>query len=498
MRFPGFIGGSYQSQSLLLDAEETINWYPEVAESSSAVNRLALYPTPGFTPYVTVTDVGTRALLDVGGSRCFAVVGPTLYELFANKGVPINRGTVGQDSNPATISYNGVAGSQLFITSAGNGFVYNLNTNAAPTQVLTGDATMGAMKDGFFLAFNLVTGRVRLSNLNDGATWDPTQFFARSLQPDPWQAMVIGPDFNIWLIGEVSGEVWTNVGSAPQPFAPYLNAVFKYGTVSPFGVTTAGNQVLWPARNQDGAATVVAAQGYSPQKVSTYAVDTAMAAYARGSRITDAEGFAYQDQGHLFYVLSFQSANKTWCFDTQQPGFPIISAEKGAPGWHKRARWNSRTSTDDLWRPRVHCYAFGQHLVGDRTTNIISTMDVTVGTEADGSVIRRVRRAPALLQEMHRLPHNRLELLLETGLGLNSGQGSAPLITMRMSNDGGRTYNNEHSASVGSMGQYRQQVYWNRLGLPRDRVYEVVATDPIPYRIVDAFLNNSDGQGPGQ
>jgi hypothetical protein len=29
-----------------------------------------------------------------------------------------------------------------------------------------------------------------------------------------------------------------------------------------------------------------------------------------------------------------------------------------------------------------------------------------------------------------------------------------------------------------------------RMGVPRDRVNKMVVTDPIPWRIIDAFINN--------
>jgi hypothetical protein len=95
MKYPGFIGSSYQSQSPIADVERTMNLYIEQLESAGAKARLALYPTPGFQRFITagqITDVNTRALFAENG-RAFAVVGAGFYELFAN-GSAIRRGTV--------------------------------------------------------------------------------------------------------------------------------------------------------------------------------------------------------------------------------------------------------------------------------------------------------------------------------------------------------------------------------------------------------------------
>ena len=38
------------------------------------------------------------------------------------------------------------------------------------------------------------------------------------------------------------------------------------------------------------------------------------------------------------------------------------------------------------------------------------------------------------------------------------------------------------------MGRWETRVYWCRLGIARNRVYEVVFTDPAQFRVVGAFL----------
>ena len=46
--------------------------------------------------------------------------------------------------------------------------------------------------------------------------------------------------------------------------------------------------------------------------------------------------------------------------------------------------------------------------------------------------------------------------------------------------------------SVGAIGKYKNIVEWNRLGQSRyPRVWEVVMTDPVPFRILGAWVNPS-------
>jgi hypothetical protein len=65
---------------------------------------------------------------------------------------------------------------------------------------------------------------------------------------------------------------------------------------------------------------------------------------------------------------------------------------------------------------------------------------------------------------------------------------------LRWSNDGGSTWSNEHWAGIGKVGKYQNRIIWRRLGWSRDRIFEVVVTDPIKAVIVSANLKASVGE----
>jgi hypothetical protein len=473
--YPGFIFGSNPSQSKIADNERTMNLYVEPISSPGAASQAALYPTPGFLPHITVPDIGGRALFDMAG-RTFGVVGGTYHELFPQTKAFASRGAVAQDMRLAQIASNG-AGGQLLIASGGNAYLHVLSSNAF-TQVLTGDATQIGMLDTFFLAFNANTGKLAISNSNDGATWDPTQFALRSQQPDPWRAMMVNaPD--IWLFGEQTTDIWYDSGATPFPFVPRSGLSIPYGIAANFSVAGSGGALFWLAKNRDGAGLVVMASGYQPVPISTPELNTTIARYARTVGITNAEGLCYQDAGHVFYVIRFPGAG-TWAYDLT------------TKLWAERGKWNSAANAWDVWAPRVRCYSNGLQLTADDTTGIVSSMDVSYGSETDGTAIRRLRRGPVLVNENKRIAIGRFELSMEVGLGVVLGQGSDPQVMFRASNDGGQTWGTERPCSAGRMGQYRQRVFWTRLGSPRLWVPQVTMSDPIAWRIMGAFLNNDD------
>ena len=471
-RYPGFIGPSNRSTSPIADCERLINWYVEPADAGTG--QPALYPTPGQTPFVTVADVSTRALFTMNG-RTFTVVGTSLGEVFAGQTFT-KYGTVAQDPNLAYVIVNGISGNQAGIGSGGNLYVLDLATNVLSAALLPGEVTQIGFLDGYGLWFNKTAGKIRLSNLNDFSVNDPTQFALRSDAPDNWVAMCVNPP-DIWLIGSQTGSIWYDAGAFPFPFAFRVGSTFKFGCAATFSIAAAGDSVLWLSKNAEGAGIVVRARGYVPQPVSTYALETAIAGYLRTSIISDAEALVYQQGGHTFYVLRFPSAGATWAYDLRT-GL-----------WHERDTLNALTGQPEAWHARVVTAAFGKHLVGYSATGVIATLDPTVGTEVDGSAIRRLRIPPALAAaDGARLYVDRFELGIEPGLGTTSGQGSDPQVMERHSFDT-KTWSNQRMRSAGRQGEYGKHVVWLKNGSSRTVwVPEITITDPFPQRVVYAAI----------
>lgn len=66
-----------------------------------------------------------------------------------------------------------------------------------------------------------------------------------------------------------------------------------------------------------------------------------------------------------------------------------------------------------------------------------------------------------------------------------------PIVMLRLSNDGGKTWISEQMRSAGKEGEYWRRVRWNRLGAARRRVFEVSVSDPIAWKLTGAYLNNT-------
>jgi hypothetical protein len=356
MRLPGFVGPSARERSLNFNAERCINLFPAFGDSGSPKTRNKLLGTPGMRFFAHLNPGPIRALFHQDG-RTFAVSGTTLWELLGT-GRSINRGTVRADPWPATISSNGDAGEQLFITSGGLGYIYALDTD---TLTLITDAAfpspcaMGLFFDGYFIALNGETGFFHLSELQDGEEWNGLDFGAESQVSDRTIAMVRTHD-TLWLFGSKHTAPWYNSGDASFPFRPVQGTLIEQGIAARFSIASLDNRLFWLGADDRGSGIVWAANGYTPVRVSTHAVEYA---FSQVPTLANAIAWAYQDEGHLFYVLYLPSAETTWVYDV------------ATNLWHERAMWD----TDRMrWVPhlaRCYCYAFGKHLVGDRASGAI-------------------------------------------------------------------------------------------------------------------------------
>jgi hypothetical protein len=212
--------------------------------------------------------------------------------------------------------------------------------------------------------------------------------------------------------------------------------------------------------------------GYAMQRISTHAVENSMV----GQTISDAIAYTYQIEGHEFYVLTLPSVGNglTWAYDL-------------ATGlWHK---WLSWSASKGYGRHRSNCCAVlnGQVIVGDYQNGMIYYLSQTAYTD-NGNTIRRLRRAPHLTSDLQRQYFHEFQIQFQPGVGLSSGQGQVPQAMLKWSNDGGSTWSKEFWTSMGSMGNYNNRAIWRRLGWSRDRIFEVVVTDPINATIISANL----------
>lgn len=465
------LGSTYVARSVNAADARMVNLFPEIipegGKEPAFLNR-----APGLRLLATIGSGPIRGLWQLNGYM-YVVSGSELYKVASDYSSTL-LGSVFGTSGAVSMVDNGT---QIFIACSGPSYIYNSLTGVLKQITDTdfpGAVTVGYL-DGYFVFNEPNSQKIWITGLLDGLSIDPLDFASSEGSTDGVVGIVVDHR-ELWVLGTNSVEVWYNAGTADFPLQRIQGAFNELGCVAPYSIAKMDNGIFWLGKDARGQGIVYRANGYTGQRISTHAVEWQIQQYGD---ITDAIAYTYQQDGHSFYVLIFPNANTTWVYDA------------ATQAWHERAGFVNGVFT----RHRSNCQVFfnSEIILGDYENGNIYAFDLDVYAD-NGAIqkwLRSWRALPTGANNLKRTAQHSLQLDLETGVGLNNGQGSDPQVMLRWSDDGGHTWSNEHWVSIGKIGQYGTRAIWRRLGMTlkiRDRVYEVSMTDPVKTSIVGAEL----------
>jgi len=336
--------------------------------------------------------------------------------------------------------------------------------------------------DNYFVYNHSGTQQWGASNLLSPISYS-LSFASKDGAPDNLVSLIVDHR-EVYLLGEVSSEVWVDTGTYPFPFQRIPGTSTQHGIVATFSIARLGNSFAYLSRNVRGQSQIMMMNGYIPQRISTHAVENTLV----NQYVQDAVAWTYQQEGHEVYVINFPTIDITWAYD--------ITTNM----WHK---WLWRDNTNQYHRHRGNCSAVFQNMVvvGDWQNGQLYMLDPNNYTD-NGQSIRRLRRAPHLVTDFQRQYFDELQIQFQPGVGttgvsLPISTGSVttyPQAMLRWSNDGGSTWSREYWVTIGQEGKYKNRAIWRRLGWARDRVFEVSVTDPVFAVIVSSNLKASEGE----
>ena len=468
------LGSSYVARSVNAADNRMINLFPEIVPEGGK-EAAFLSRCPGLEFLQTVGTGPIRGLWahQTNGTDFYVVSGVQVFKLSSLTATPTLLGTV-SGTGPVSIADNGT---QIFFACNGPSYIYNEVTNVF--QQITDPDFPGALTvgylDGYFVFTEPNSQRVWVTSIFEGTQIDALDFASAEGSPDGLVGLIVDHR-EAWLFGTDSVEVWYDAGLADFPLTRIQGAFNEIGCVATFSIAKLDNGLFWLGTDARGQGIVYRANGYTGTRVSTHAVEYAIAQYGN---LADAIAYTYQQEGHAFYVLTFPTGNATWVYDV------------ATGAWHERAGWDNGAFMRH--RSNCQCNFGGNIIVGDYENGNIYRFNLDVFADNGGiqKWLRSWRALPTGQNDLKRTAHHSLQLDCQSGVGLNLGQGSDPQVVLRWSDDGGHTWSNEHWASLGKIGQYFHRVFWRRLGMTmklRDRVYEVSGTDPVKIAIVGAEL----------
>jgi hypothetical protein len=488
MRLP-LVGGAYAARSVIGNATRCINLYPE-ANRQDGPKTLTHYQRPGLRQLVQGALAPCRGLYcpstNNGG---YTVIGQNVYWISPEWELNFLGTLVEQGSTLVSMVDNGTT--LVLVDGSTIGYEINLATNVM-TQIVDGTGTFnGANKVDYidtFVIWNLIGTQQFGSTLSNEIVFDALYTAAKTTYPDTLVTLYVNRHEFI-LFGLFKSEIWYDAGNANFPFAQLPGAYIEHGCLAKFSVASQDITVYWLGQNLQGTGLVMQQTGYDTRLISNYAISYAIQQMQKqGFDCSDAIGYCYTQQGHVFYVLTFPAADQTWVYDASV-GDPLAA-------WHQRG-WSD--SNGALHRERANCHAWinNTNVAGDWEFGTLYALDPDhysddVYDSASESVIagpiaclrtfpqilygERIGQPGQLIEaDGKNIKLNKIILDMDTGeTQVEEPTGLGPQITLRISRNRGKSWQTiPATQSAGKMGEYDIEPQWAGMGLSRFPLIEV-------------------------
>lgn len=479
------IGGHfYRAPSLPIAATECINLYAFIPQATTPTKK-ALLPPAGIAEATTAGSSVTNRGAHVFKDDPYFVQGNDLYRVDQSidgsgnvtySSTRVNGGTSITGTQRVMMADNGNDGDQMVIidptsSSQFNAWIYDgTNLTAISDTDFDGPVSSVRYVDGYFLFTKKDSQRFFISELRDGTSYIATDFASAEASPDPLVGSFILNNEPV-LFGSGTMQTFQNQGGSGFPFASVQGSIQNKGLSARHAVAEVNDLMIWLGGAVGETPSIWVTGGGRPEKLSTVPIDDEIADYT-DSTIASCFTWKYSEAGAQFVAFVF-------------PGQRCFVYDFTAGEWHTRVSQDG-SGTEIPCRIASAVEAFGEVLVGDSISTSIGVLDRSIYDEYGQNDLPRRFVTPHIDNEGLPFFVDAVELVCETGVGLSSGQGSDPLVSMSWSTNGGRTFTDptERKVGIGEIGEYDRRVIWNALGrVPRQVCFKFELSDPVKWAI---------------
>lgn len=456
-------GPSYQSRSRPLSSQSTINFYHEFDEGGKS--PLVLHSWPG-EKLIGAGAAGIGRGSHIMAGVEYRVVGSTLFEV-SSAGAHTSRGTV-KGSDMCIFANDG---SNMFIVNAGFVQQYSNQSNSIVDVTdpdIAGSIAVAYLNSQFIYT---KTNQFIISDVGDGSSASALNTAQAESQPDDLVRAYVF-DQIVYMFGVLTTEPWWNSGSGLPPFDRIDTQMMSIGLSAIHSVANNDSFIYWLGDDRQ----VYQASGGSFNRVSSIAIAHAIEGYAV---VSDAVGFTMTMEGQNFYMITFPTEGKTW----------MINEGLGKNGWFQL----SADSLGGKYNINSHAFINGKHHFADDTNGNLYELDLNTYTN-NGASIHRTRVMSSIHGGLLNAPGksvqmSRFELIMETGVGLITGQGEDPIIMIESSIDGGKSFQSADFVNIGRLGDTSIRVEWWSLITFTDLIIRMTTSDPVHYTIFSGAID---------
>lgn len=366
------------------------------AAATHAEPAISVNVGAGFTVDTTAAGAITVATTNSGGhgyvvgAAGFITGGGGDATYLVNAVGPTGSVTAFKITQPGAIVDPALSFTQRSTSGSGSGFILTSPTYGAfvglvPIIMPFPNPIVGGISDGFGLLVFLNSQFLAASDEEDLSTWRPLSFGVANQSPDNCISLAVLHD-EVYLPKENNTEIWNDQGLANFPFGPLSSNHIEFGCVAPFSVAEVDQELIWLSRNDQGEGIVIRVSGYSAEPVSTQALVTEFQTYPN---LADAIAYGRQEGQHVYYVITFPEANKTWQFDktaSKLVGYPIWTELAALDKGELNRHWgNCFTPFRTSGQPSTTTTSYQPQSVIITTPTVLSTIGALEGLPSDVS-----------------------------------------------------------------------------------------------------------------
>ena len=319
-----FVAVASSGTNKVMTSPDGTTWTIRTAASDSGWRSV----TYGNNLFVAVADSGTNRVMTspdgITWTLRSAAAANQWYGVTYGSGVFVAVSATGSSdrvmTSPDGITWqtrNSAADNTWMGVEYNDGLYVAVSTSGTNTRVMTSAYATGSFPvatdciffDGYFVVTVLNSGKIQISGLYNGNSWDPLDFATAESSPD--NLVGIGSTRqNIWLFGEYTTEIYYNSGNPDFPFERVPGAVIDVGCESLTSVAEINGELYWLSDKK----TIVKNEGYGFKTVSPPAINYQI---SKHTVTNNAVGYSYTLEGRTFYVINFPSDDKTWVLNTK-------------------------------------------------------------------------------------------------------------------------------------------------------------------------------------
>jgi len=483
------LGGSfYKLDSAPISAQECVNLYSNIAEVVTPSKKQLLIPA-GIQSATTAGGQVFNRGSHVFNSKPYFVQGTGLYRVdravdgfgvASYTSVLVSGATLLTGSERVIMSDNGQEGGQMVIVTPAssakfNAYIYTVSGGLVAVSDADFDGPVSDVNyiDGYFEFTKKNGQKFFISDLRDGSSYISTDFEAAEADPDYNVRSFVNKN-QLYVFGQQTFQGFHDVGGAGFPFVYIQGSVVGKGLASKYAIEEVDDSMVFLGGDTNETPSIWITKGGDPVKLSTIPIEQEISTYSQ-EVIESCYTWHYSQAGAEFVGFTFPG-QKCFVFDFR------------SKEWHTRQSLNSLGEAVPC-RISSIADAYGVLLVADAFTNKIGVLSREVYTEY-GEEIPRYFVTPQIDNEGMPFFVSSVEVVSNVGSGLTTGQGSDPLISLSISKDGGRTFNNRIEREAGMIGEYNKRTIWNQLGrVAREICFRFDLAGPIKWAITKVEVN---------